>query len=492
MSDTTSAQSDRHGVTPSRRSLLWGVGAGAAMLSARDTGGAQVGSKIRAADVVVVGAGFSGLAAARQLMRDGKSVVVLEARDRVGGRTKPGRIAGHTIDLGGMWVGPTQTRLLALGDEYGASRYLSPIRGKNVTELRGALSQGPRDAPGLDDAATQEFTRIAGEIGDLAATIPLDTPWTAPGARELDGITIGQWFSKATTNVQTLALLNALPSAIVTSDNDSLSLLYFLFYIKSGDDLTTIMSIGDGAQKWLYHGGTHQIARKVAAELDDRVVLNAPVRRIVQNDAGVSVTSDVGEWRAKQVIVAIPPALCERIDFQPILPALRAKLTQRFPMGSTIKFWVAYDRPFWRASGLNGMCLSDTSPTELILDATPDGDAIGLLAGFFEGEHAIKWGQRTQAERRAKVIAEVTRFLGPDGARAIDYVDNDWPSEEWSRGCYGGVATPGTLSLFGEALRRPVGRIHWAGTETSPKWTGYIEGAIRAGERAAAEAAVGL
>ena len=439
-------------------------------------------------DVIVVGGGFSGLAAARALSRAGRSSVVLEARDRVGGRTKPGRIAGHTIDLGGMWVGPTQTRLLALGDEYGAKRYLSPINGKNVSEVKGVIRYGDADMPAVDEAALGEFTRVAGEIDAMSKKIAPDAPWFADGARDLDSITFSQWSRQVTSNEQTQKMLDAVAGAIFASDRSSFSLLYFLYYLKSGGDLPTLMGVGDGAQKWLYHGGVHQIARAIGSELGERVVLNAPVREVDQDDAGVTVTSDAGVWRGRQVIVAVPPALCTRIGFKPAIPSLRAKLCERFPMGSVIKFWVAYDRPFWRAKGLNGLLFTDASPLGLAVDATPDNAQVGLIAGFFEGERAIEWGMRPQSDRRAKIVGEITRLLGPEGANAIDYIDNDWPSEEWSRGCYGGVATPGTLSLFGQALRQPVGRIHWAGTEASPMWTGYIEGAIRAGENAAAAA----
>ena len=471
----------------SRRRLLAAGGIGVAALGADVSTAKASGPAVKTVDVIVIGAGFSGLAAARALGRAGKSVLVLEARDRVGGRTKPGQIAGHTIDLGGMWVGPTQTRLLALGEEYGARRYLSPIEGKNVSEINGLIRNGARDLPAVDGAALAEFMRVAGVIDTMSKKISLDAPWTADRARELDGVTYSQWLHQVSANEQTRGMLDSVAGAIFASDRSAFSLLYFLYYLKSGDDLPTLMSIGGGAQQWLYHGGVHQIARKMAAELGERLVLSAPVRKVTQDDAGVTVTSDAGAWRAKQVIVAVPPALCAQIDFQPIMPAMRAKLCERFPMGSVIKFWVAYRKPFWRDAGLNGLLLSDSSPLGLTVDTTPDNADVGLIAGFFEGEHAIEWGARTQAERRTKVVGEITRLLGPEGAQAIDYIDNDWPAEEWSRGCYGGVATPGTLSLFGRALREPVGRIHWAGTEASPVWTGYIEGAIRAGENAATD-----
>jgi monoamine oxidase len=478
----------RASLTTSRRRLLAAGGLGAVALGARAAPAKAGQPAARTVDVVVVGAGFSGLAAARAIVRAGRSVAVLEARDRVGGRTKPGQIAGHTIDLGGMWVGPTQTRLLALGDEYGAKRYLSPIEGQNISEIKGTIRKGERGMPAVDDAALAEFMRVSAEIDDMSKTLSPNAPWAADRAREMDAITYSQWSRQVTSNGQTQQMLDAVAGAVFAADRSSFSLLYFLYYLKSGDDLATVMGIGDGAQKWLYHGGVHQIAHRIAAELGDRLVLGAPVRKVKQDETGVTVTSDAGVWRGRQAVVAVPPALCAQIDFQPALPSLRAKLCERFPMGSVIKFWVAYERPFWRDRGLNGLLFLDASAIGLTVDATPDGAPVGLIAGFFEGERAIEWGARSQAERKAKVVGEIARLLGPEGAKAIDYIDNDWPSEEWSRGCYGGVATPGTLSLFGQALREPAGRIHWAGTEASPVWTGYIDGAVRAGENAAAAA----
>ena len=488
---------DSHDVTRdrsnSRRDFLKRGGLGVALLGVGSAAGAAPSMTSRmtptaAVDVVVVGAGFSGLSAARQLARVGKSVAVLEASDRVGGRTKSGQIAGQTVDLGGMWVASTQERILALGEEYGVKRYRTPIAGRNISDLNGAIRKGQRDLPAIDAAGVAELMRAAARLDEIAATVPLETPWTAPNAQALDHIALGAWVDETTNHAQARLLLNTLVAALSGGDGASLSLLFFASYIRSCGSFASVTSIDDGALQWLFHGGVHQIAGKMAAELGDRVVLNAPVSQIHQDGNGVEVTSSAGVWKAKQVIVAVPPTLCARIRFTPALPAARDALTQRFPMGSAIKFWVAYDRPFWRERGLNGYAFSDQSPVKLSLDATPEGAKVGLLTGFIEGAAAVEWGPKGAAARRALVLTELGHLYGPEGGQPIDYVDNDWCSEEWARGGSVGVPTPGTLSLFGSALRARVGRIHWAGAETSPRWTGHIDGAIRAGERAARDA----
>ncbi|QUD86836.1 flavin monoamine oxidase family protein [Phenylobacterium montanum] len=480
----------RQGEGTSRRALLKGATLAAGAVAAPAV--AAEGGAAAPVDVIVVGAGMSGLCAARALRSQGRSVLVLEARDRVGGRTKPGAIAGVKIDLGGMWVGPTQTRLLALGEEFGLQRYPSFIEGKNITEIGGVMRNGSRDTPGVALSSLPEFLGLVSKIGGLSRTVPLEAPWTAPDAARLDSMTLATWVEQNVRSPALRTVMESISSSIMAADMSQTSMLYFLFYCHSGDDLVTLAGMGSGAQKWLYRGGLNQVGARIAAELGEAVRLNAPVRRIAQDAAGVVVTSDAGAFRARRVIVAVPPALAARIDYAPGLPALRDGLCQRLPMGSTIKFWIAYPRPFWRDAGLNGLVLSDRTPVGLYTDVSPDAAGPGLIAGFFEGSHAVAWGQRTAAERKAQIVGDLTRLLGPQAAQPIDYVDNDWPSEEWSRGCYVGVAGPGVISVFGEALRRPVGRIHWAGTETSTVWCGYVEGAIRAGERAAAEAHAAL
>lgn len=475
----------------SRRELLKAGGLGAALLGVGSAASGRATSvpPARTVDVVVVGAGFAGLTAARELAKAGKSVVLLEANDRVGGRTKHGKIAGVDIDLGGMWVGPDQTELLALSEEYGVKRYVSPIVGQNITEINGVIKRGERDMPALSPESMQELERLIGLIGGLADTVPTAAPWKTPNAAELDAKTFQTWMEEITKDVEARLMLDALAAAVLAADRGAFSALFFLFYMKSGKDIVSMMSIGEGAQKWLYYGGVHQIARRMAAGLGERVVLNTPVERIEQDELGVTVTSAAGSWKAKQAIVAMSPSMCSRIHYSPPLPPARDKLTQRYPMGSVIKFWVAYRRPFWRDQGLNGYTFSDRSSMSLTFDATPDGAGVGLMAGFFEGQNAVEWSEKGVEARKAFVISEIARLYGPEGANAIDYVDNDWPAEQWSRGCYAGNATPGTLSIFGQALSAPVGRIHWSGSETSPVYYGYIDGAVRAGKRAAADVA---
>ncbi|MBO9695248.1 MAG: FAD-dependent oxidoreductase, partial [Sphingopyxis sp.] len=424
-----------------------------------------------------------------QLAGEAKSVVVLEARDRVGGRTKPGMLAGHRIDLGGMWVGPTQTRIVALGDEYGVRRYVTPAVGDRVSVIDGDARVGKSP---FDDSTHSEFVALYQRINELSATVPPETPWTAPNADVLDSKTFRTWIEEQTENAALRSNLDRLATAMITTESASISMLYLLFYVRSGDDLGTLTGLGEGAQKWLYHGGVHQIAEGIAKELGERVVLDCPVHHIRQDAGGVEIVAEQGIWKAKQVIVALPPAMCARIRFSPVLPPARDKLQQRYPMGSAIKFWAAYKRPFWRERGLSGYAYFDKSDVTNAIDATPHGAREGLLAGFIEAGRAIQWSGADIKARRTLVLGELARAFGPEALEAIDYVDNDWSVEEWSHGCYGGNATPGTLTMLGTALRKPVGRVHWAGTETSPIWAGYIDGAVRAGERAATEAAAAL
>jgi len=471
-----------------RREALKVLGTSTAvMLAAEGRSLHQKGEKKQEADVVVVGAGFAGMIAARNLRRAGKTVVVLEARDRVGGRIKAGTIAGKTVDVGGMWVGPTQTRLLSLIKEYGLSIYPQFESGNSITELGGKRTEAREEDVGLDPQTERELELLVQELDRLSSELPLDSPWSLPRAAEFDSITVEEWIDAHTKNEAVRGFFRAVNRTYISADAKQMSFLFFLFYIRTCDKFETMYGIKDAAQAFRISSGMHGVAASVAKELGGSIVLKAPVKAISQDDSGASVFSDAGEWSCDFVVVAVPLPLSVRIAYDPPLPAHRDILAQRMPMGSIIKYWVAYERPFWRDHSWNGIVFSDVPPSAGVYDGTlPEGGA-GLLVGFIDADGALKLTGLPQEERKKIIVSRLVDWLGAEAGHPIDYEDNDWPSEQYSRGCFEAWTFPGVLTTVGKSIREPVGRIHWAGTETSEKWMGYVDGAIRSGERAATE-----
>jgi monoamine oxidase len=443
------------------------------------------------ADVAVIGAGFSGLTAARHLLHwAGLKVLVLEARDRVGGRTMAGTLAGLRIDLGGMWVGPAQTELLALADEFGVRRYAQPLQGKNIIEVAGRVSmaEGEDYVSARSPAAQQQHAELLGKIEALAAEMPAEAHWAWDRAAEYDGLTLSHWLTQVGVLPEVRQDFGISCRALLCADAHQVSFLHFVFYIKSGGGFASLTTSTRGAQKWLFEGGVHQIADRLAQTLPaGSVRRNCPVREIRRHEQGVHVIADGVSVQARAAIVAVPPTLAGRIAYTPALDAQRDGLTQRMAMGSVIKCFLAYERPFWREAGFNGLVLGDATTFSPIFDVSPPNQAKGVLCGFIDGPAAVEASRLGAAWRRDSFVAEVARWFGPLAHSALDYTDQDWMSEPFSRGCYGGYAAPGTWALYGAALRRPQGAIFWAGTETASTWYCYIDGAIRAGHRAAEE-----
>jgi len=276
------------------------------------------------------------------------------------------------------------------------------------------------------------------------------------------------------------------------------SLLHILFYIHSGGGLNRLVGTGGGAQQDRFHGGSQRIPQLLAGQLGDELLrLGAAVRRIEHDDGGVVLHADGGHAsgltvHAKRAIVAIPPTLAGRIAYDPPLPALRDQLTQRMPQGTVIKTMAIYEQPFWRAAGLSGQATSDVGPARVVFDNSPPDGRPGVLLGFLEGRLAREWGARPAAERRQAVLAGHARLFGERAARPERFVERVWAEEEWTRGCYGCLMTTGGWTEFGQALRAPIGRLHWAGAETATVWSGYMDGAVRSGERACEEVASAL
>jgi monoamine oxidase len=438
-------------------------------------------------DVVIAGAGVAGLTAARHLHRQGVSFVVLEARDRVGGRTLSQRVGNEVLDLGGQWIGPTQDRLAALAKELGVRTFPQHHQGKKLFSWNGKIRRFSGDVPWLSTFAMIELLRMRSKLTSLANSIPPEAPWTAPRALDLDGMTLETWKQRYLRTSGARVFVDIVSRAVLTSEPRDLSFLYFLSYLRWGQGLDCLISIPNGAQQDRFVGGAQQISERMAADLGDRFRLDTPVLAIEQNADGLVVRTPSGSVEAKRAIVAIPPVLAGRIQYSPALPAARDQLTSRMPMGSVIKYIAVYDRAFWREAGLSGEAFSDTGVTVTTFDdSSPDGSHPALVS-FSDGDVARVWSTRSPEERKKAVLAEFVRFFGPQAANPTAFVEKNWLEEPWSRGCYVGVMGPGTMTAWGPALREPCGRIHWAGTETATKWMGYIDGAIESGERAAQE-----
>lgn len=443
-------------------------------------------------DVVIVGAGLAGLYAAQVLSQNGASVVVLEARDRVGGRTLSQRIGSGIFDLGGQWLGPAQHRMAKLVRELGIATFPTHARGKKVMDVDGRLSTYEGTLPSLSLPNLLLLRRTIATLDKMSKQVPLAEPYAARHSAAWDGLTLEAWKRRAIPFAAVRGVLDVAVRVVFGAEPSDLSFLHFLFYLNSGGGLMSLVEIENGAQQDRFVGGAQQVALRLAERLGERVVLNAPVLSIEQGNDHVTARTGSEWWLGRYAIVAVPPALAGRIHYQPALPFLRDQLTQRFPMGATIKCIATYERPFWRERGFSGEALCTRGPVSVVFDNTTHDGAQPALLGFLVGRAARELGNWLPSERQEAVLSSFVRFFGPEAARPIEYYEKDWSAEPWTRGCPAGSTTPGTLTVFGKALRAPIGRIHWASTETAVEWNGYMEGAIESGERAAQEVLVRL
>jgi len=483
----------RTGSGLTRRGLIAGGAAAGAGVALGGLPTPPAAAAARRVDAVVVGAGLAGLAAADALRQAGRSYVVLEARDRVGGRTLNRKIGGgEIVEIGGQWVGPTQDRVLALIDELGLETFDTFVDGDNVyyrdanPELL-KLQTYTGTIPPANPVALAELLAVLTQIDNMAAQVPPGAPWDAAKAREWDGQTFETWKLANAQTDEARDLVDLAIQAVFAAEPSDLSLLHVLFYTAAAGSFNRLIDTAGGAQESRVVGGSQRISTRLARRLRGHLVLRAPVR-MIEHDHGVRIHTHQGTFEGKRAIITVPPTLAGRIDYRPKLPAKRDQLTQRVPMGSVIKCMAVYDEPFWRGDGLSGMATSDTGPVKVTFDNSPPDGSPGVLLGFIEGQEAREWTRRPRAERRDAVLGSFERYFGAQARTgATAYLDKSWAEDAWSRGCYVGFMPPGVLTGYREALREPVGRLHWAGTETATVWNGYMDGAIESGRRAAQE-----
>jgi monoamine oxidase len=440
------------------------------------------------ADVIVVGAGLAGLAAARALLAGGAEPLVLEARDRVGGRTLNEDVGdGKVVEVGGEWVGPTQDRVAELARELEIDTFPTHIAGQNTLEFNGRVSRYEGTIPKLNPVALLEIELTRRKLDRMVRRIRLDAPWTSPDAPRLDGTTLATWLDRRLRTRTARRLVEVAVRTVWGADSRDLSLLYALSYIGGAGSFYALLDTDGGAQQDRFVGGSQLITLRMAESLSDRVVLSAPVRRVEHDADGITVSAGDVVARGKRVVVTAPPPACARIDWQPALPMSRAQLTQRMPGGSYLKCQAVYDEPFWRADGLSGGGVSDVGPATTTFDNSPPDGSPGILLGFASGSDARRLSRLGVSERRRAVVEGFARMYGPHARKVERYIEQDWSREPWTGGAPIFYMPPGTWTGFGEALRQPIGPIHWAGSETSTEWPGYMDGAVRSGDRAAAE-----
>ncbi|GAB3302616.1 NAD(P)-binding protein [Epidermidibacterium keratini] len=437
---------------------------------------------VTSVDVVIVGAGFAGLSAAERLVSMGKSVRVVEGRDRVGGRSLTGEVAGVKVDLGATWVSRRHTAIRGLADRVGCTTTDQFAQGRNILWMAGKRRTYSGTIPKVSPLALVDMARVQSALAKLVSTIDIDAAWESPRANELDAISFGQWLDQKHAMSATRALMTVVSKVQWGCTPGDVSLLHALRYIRAAGGVDHMLDVEGGQQQERYLQTTHEVAKRLADRLGDCVALGSPVRRIVQDGAGITVHTDAQTIAASYAIVTAAPAHRADIAFEPALPETAEGLVRVWRMGVLSKAFVAYDTPFWRAAGLSGEAVTDTGTVFITFDVSADSAGPGILMAFCDPRVFDGFSPDL---RRRHVIAQLVDLYGEQAASPIDYLDHCWGSEPFAPGGPNPAVAPKATVAYGKALTEPHGRVHWAGTETAGEWAGCMNGAVLTGQRSA-------
>lgn len=438
-------------------------------------------------DICIIGAGFAGLAAAMKLTQAGYRVIVLEARDRTGGRVWTKYLNdGTPIDLGGTFIGPTQDRIYSLIKEFDLEITPTPINGESLLVYKNKVFRFHEDFPLVESQSFEGVWEALQELSKMSLEVPNESPWTSSRAEEWDAVSLAQWIDSRSLSEPAQLMLRTLFIGLFTCELSKISLLYVLFQIAAaGNDIELQMRVEGGAEQDMVKGGMISIAQKMQERIGDTLRLSTQVKKIVQTDTSVRIESDEIQVLAKQVIVAIPPNLANDLTYSPPLPTARDELLARMPAGECLKFIAVYDEPFWRKDGLSGEVIAPDQHLQMTLDTSAPDKPHGLLMSFSFADQAIELAKLSARERKEHVLEALAQRFGQRALSPIEFFEHDWKNDPWTRGCHVSYLAPGVITNCGHVLREPFGRIHWATTESSPLWNGNLDGAIRAGEYAA-------
>ena len=419
-------------------------------------------------------------------------MVVLEARDRVGGRLWNTELGGEANELGGEWIAPYQSRMHALLAELGIELFPAYRDGDDVyVDESGKPRRHSDDDTGLASEDERALEDGDAKLDALAKELDPDAPWEHPRARALDTITFDEWLrDEVATEAARENLRSYLADGFLTKPAHAFSLLQGLWVI-AGAGGTYELFAAEQCLAYRVVGGSQLIPLRMAEELGERVVLAAPVRGIAWRDGAVEVDAGHVRVTASAAVVAVAPNLAATIRFEPALPAWRMRLQQASSQGSVTKYLAVYDHPFWREDGLSGEGFAPFGLVRELYDNTPPSASVGVLCTFLPGEQADLVARMSPDARRTAILEGMAAFVGPEGLRATELVETDWSAEEWTRGAYASTFGIGGLTRFGPDLRRPVGPIHWACSDIAGFGNMHMEGAARSGD-AAAEAILAL
>lgn len=444
----------------------------------------------RMKDVIIIGAGFSGLAAARVLQAQNVSFSILEARDRIGGRVYTKRFEnGKYLDFGGQWIGPGQDRMYELCSEYGVGYYDTYNEGKHILDLNGKIKKYKGLIPKLDIISLVNLDWVMRKLERMAKNIDCSKPWTHPKAAKWDRMTLQDFLYKNCISKTCMKVITLALETVFASQPKDISLLHALFYFKSGRDLNTLINIQDGAQQHRIEGGMQTLAEKIASKFTDHIFFNHAVKEVEKTVDGFCVKGGDFQIQGKKVIIAIPPPLAREIQFAPKLSVTKMGLLQKLEMGKVGKCFMVYKEPFWRKGGFSGQAFADeNSPFQSIFDSSPKNGEYGVILGFTIADRSVGFFQHDKKKRETLMLEKLVSYFGEQAADPVFYEDFTMTDEAWSKGCYAALYPKATWIEYKNTLSESENSIIWAGTETSTEWFGYIEGAVRAGERAANEA----
>lgn len=432
--------------------------------------------------LVVVGAGIAGLTAATELVARGHDVVVLEARDRVGGRIHGIEIGQQVwADAGAAYLGDRHTALLALVENLGLTTTPTVMKGRSRFALHGEPVTCEGRFPPLSAVALGE---LFDDLDEVTRSVRVDAPWLGPNAAALDRLTVAEWADARLKHPDARLFFPLFLGEMMAADARDISVLHMAFYLQSGGGIKFLNAFEGGAQAARVSGGACRLCAGLARRLAGRVKLREAVLAIDQENGKAVVSTKTNTFQGDAVIVALPPLLADAIEYRPRLPVRRAgPLTAA---GCVVKVNLIFDSQVWHRDGLSGWSVNVEGPMLSTVDDSPTDGSIGVLTGFITGSEARRFAAVSAVDQRTAVFNQLHRLFGELPEPRAFHV-TDWLNADYSRGCYAALFGPADWMMLGPHLTRPHGRVHWAGTETSTEFFGLMEGAIRSGKRAAGE-----